>query len=213
MCGRCLPTPWRQAALYTNEDLLWLTDHAGSFIVDRRHHLRAVGVPALPPVPGRRPDRGPGPGWRRARHHDYARPRTFPAAFSGRPDWAASHPYIQANLATHAARSGDIDDLAQDPGFLLAADPPPVLAALDTATSTPARAAPSAYRSALPLIRRHPPPAEHAAYLGLAARCGRAESLADHIDADDLASLWRARRASWRPQRLPASDSPAMTAR
>ena len=184
---------------YTNEDLLWLTDHAGSFIVEGgtisgRSVYRLYHRSLAEDLIAGRDQAG----------DEHAITTTLaahvPRRFSGRPDWAASHPYIQANLATHAARSGDIDDLAQDPGFLLAADPPQLLAALDTTTSTPARAAPSAYRSALPLIRRHPP-AEHAAYLGLAARCGRAESLADHIDADDLASLWRARRASWRPQR------------
>ena len=124
----------------------------------------------------------------------------MPRRHNGRPDWPASHPYTRAHLATHAARGGSIDDLAQDPGFLLAADPPELLAALDTTTSRPARAAAGAYRSALPLIRRHPP-AEHAAYLGLAARCGRAEALADRIDADGLAGPWRARWASWQLQR------------
>ena len=184
---------------YTNEDLLWLAGHAGSFIVEggtiagrsvyRLYH-RSLAEDL---IAGR--DQA-------ADQHAIttALAAHVPRRLSGRPDWPASHPYTRAHLATHAARSGDIDDLAQDPGFLLAADPPQLLAALDTTASTPARAASGAYRSALPLIRRHPP-AEHAAYLGLAARCGRAETLADRIDADGLASPWRARWASWQLQR------------
>ena len=193
---------------YTNEDLLWLAGHAGSFIVEggtiagrsvyRLYH-RSLAEDL---IAGR--DQA-------ADEHAIttALAAHVPRRFNGRPDWPASHPYIRAHLATHAARSGDIDDLAQDPGFLLAADPPQLLAALDTTTSTPARAAGGAYRSALPLIRRHPP-AEHAAYLGLAARCGRAEALADRIDADGLASPWR---PGGRPGscNAPTSSSPATT--
>jgi Caspase domain/WD domain, G-beta repeat len=184
---------------YTNEDLLWLAGHAGSFIVEggtisgrsvyRLYH-RSLAEDLI--------------AGRDQAADEHAITTTLaahvPRRFSGRPDWPASHPYTRAHLATHAARSGDIDDLAQDPGFLLAADTPQLLAALDTTASRPARAAGGAYRSALPLIRRHPH-AEHAAYLGLAARCGRAEALADRIDADGLTSPWRARWASWQLRR------------
>ena len=184
---------------YTNEDLLWLAGHAGSFIVESgtlsgrsvyRLYHRSLAEDLIA-------DRD-----QAADEHAITTALVVhaPRRLSGRPDWSASHPYIRAHLATHAARSGDIEDLAQDPGFLLAADPPQLLAALDTATSKPARVAGGAYRSALPLMRRHPP-TEHAAYLGLAARCGRAEFLADRIDADGLTGPWRARWASWRPQR------------
>ena len=189
---------------YTNEDLLWLAGHAGSFIVEggaiagrsiyRLYH-RSLAEDLL------------------AGREQAADQRTIatalsshvPRRHSGRRDWPVGHPYIRAHLATHAAHGGSIDDLAQDPGFLLAADPPELLAALDTTTSRPARAAADAYRSALPLIRRHPV-GERAAYLGLAARCGRAETLADRIEADGLAGLWRARWASWQLQRPHPAD-------
>ncbi|HEV2259557.1 MAG TPA: caspase family protein [Streptosporangiaceae bacterium] len=184
---------------YTNEDLLWLAGHAGSFIVEGgtisgRSVYRLYHRSLAEDLIAHRNHA--------ADEHAITTMLTLhvPRRFSGRPDWPASHPYIRAYLATHAARSGDIDDLAQDPGFLLAADPPQLLAALDTAASAPARAAAGAYRDALPLIRRHPP-TEHAAYLGLAARCRRAESLADRLDADGLGGPWRASWASWRLQR------------
>jgi len=183
---------------YTNEDLLRLAGHAGSFIVESgtisdrsvyRLYHRSLAEDLI------------------ASRDQAADQRAITAALtthvprrhSGRPDWPASHPYTRAHLATHAARGGGIDELAQDPGFLLAADPPELLAALDHTTSLPARAAAGAYRNALPLIRRHPP-TKHASYLGLAARCGRAETLADRIDADGLVGPWRARWASWQPQ-------------
>ena len=184
---------------YTNEDLLWLAGHAGSFIVEggtiedrstyRLYH-RSLAEDLLASRD------------QAADQHAITAALTshVPRRVSGRQDWPASHPYTRAHLATHAARAGSIDDLAQDPGFLLAANPPELLAALDTVTSRPARAAAGAYRSARPLIRRHPP-AEHAAYLGLAARCGRAEALADRIDDDGLAGPWRARWTSWQLQR------------
>ena len=185
--------------LYTNEDLLWLAGHAGSFIVEGgtisgRSTYRLYHRSLAEDLVGSRNQA--------ADHRAITTVLTAHVSrrHIGRPDWPASHPYIRAHLATHAARGGSIDDLVQDPGFLLAADPPGLLAALDATSSRPARAAAGSYRSALPLIRRYPP-AEHACYLGLAARCGRAETLADRIDADGLAGPWRARWASWQLQR------------
>ena len=183
---------------YTNEDLLWLAGHAGSFIVEggtisRRSIYRLYHRSLAEDLIASRDQA--------ADHRAITTALTthVPRRHNGRPDWAASHPYTRAHLATHAARGGGIDDLAQDPGFLLAADPPELIAALDTAVSRPARATVGAYRSALPLLRRYPP-VEHACYLGLAARCGRAETLADRIDADGLVGPWRTRWASWQFQ-------------
>ncbi len=184
---------------YTNEDLLQLAADAGSFIVEGStisgrsvyrlyHQSLAEHLIA---------DRD-----QAADEHAITTALTehVPRRFNGRPDWPASHRYIRAHLAAHAGRGGDIDDLAQDPGFLLAADPPQLLAALDTTITRPARTAAGAYRSALPLLRRQPA-AEQPSYLGLAARCGRAETLADRLDAEGLSGPWRARWTSWRPQR------------
>ena len=184
---------------YNNEDLVELAGHAGSFIVESGaiagrslyrlyHRSLAEDLTA---------DRD-----QRADHFAITKALTagVPRRANGRPDWQASHPYIRANLATHAARGGSIDALVQDPGFLLGADPPQLLAALHATKSRTAGRAADAYRNALPALRRHPA-AEHAAYLCLAARCSRADDLANRIEADDLNSTWRARWASWQPQR------------
>ena len=184
---------------YNNEDLVELAGHAGSFIVEGGtisgrslyrlyHRSLAEDLTA---------DREQG-----ADHFaiTWALTAHVTRRSNGRPDWQASHPYIRANLGTHAARGGSIDALVQDPGFLLGADPPLLLAALHATNSRTARQAAGAYRSALPALRRHPI-AEHAAYLCLAARCGRADDLANRIEADGLNSTWRTRWASWQPQR------------
>ena len=125
---------------YTNEDLLWLAGHAGSFIVEGgtisgRSVYRLYHRSLAEDLIGGRDQA--------ADEHAITAALTahVPRCFSGRLDWSASHPYTRAHLATHGVRGGNIDDLSQDPGFLLAADPPALLTALDTTTSTAARAA------------------------------------------------------------------------
>ena len=167
---------------YTNDDLLWLAERAGSYIVEsgtiedrslyRLYHRSLTEY--------LRTDRDQ---YADENAITAALARHVPLRVNGRTDWAAAHPYIRTYLPDHAAGTGMIDSLAQDPGFLLAADPPHLLTALDTTTGDAARAAADAYRRARPFLRRRPA-AEHAAYLALAARCGRANALADQVTAD-----------------------------
>ena len=51
-----------------------------------------------------------------------------PPGEPGERDWDAAGPYVRQHLAAHAAACGELDALASDPGFLLAADPAAVLA-------------------------------------------------------------------------------------
>lgn len=118
---------------------------------------------------------------------------------SGLPDWEGAHPYIRKHLATHAAAVGRIDALASDPCFLLAANPPELLAALDRASTDEARAAAGVYRRALGRLRSHP--GDRVAYLALAARCGAAEPLARRLDSERASARWWPRWASWRLDR------------
>ncbi|MFC7243037.1 caspase family protein [Catellatospora aurea] len=120
-----------------------------------------------------------------------------PSRSDGQRDWANADAYIRMHLAGHAVRAGSIDSLAQDPDFLIAAEPARLLAALDETASPPARAASNAFRRALPALRSQPAE-EHMAYLGLAARYARADHLANLIQHGPP---WRARWASWRQQR------------
>jgi len=52
----------------------------------------------------------------------------IPPGASGERDWESCGPYVRRHLAAHAAVCGEIDSLACDLGFLLAADPGTVLA-------------------------------------------------------------------------------------
>ena len=185
--------------VYTNDDLLWLAARAGSYIVESG----TIGDRSLYRLYHRSLNE-----YLRGGRDQYEDQRAITSALAGhvslrvngRRDWTAAHPYIRACLATHAGDAGMIDDLSQDPGFLITADPLRLLDALDRTASTTGRAVSDAYRRALPLMRRHEP-AEHPAYLALAARCGRAATLADRITADGLNSRWRPLWASWQLQR------------
>ena len=101
---------------YTNEDLLWLAGRAGSFIVEGGtiEAGPSTGSTTAPWPKTCSPDRD-----QAADQHAITAALTshVPRRPNGRPDWPASHPYIRAHLATHAARGDSIDDLAQDPGI------------------------------------------------------------------------------------------------
>ena len=192
---------------YTTDDLLWVSGHAGSFVkqVDPADEEENESAGA-----GRRyrlSHRALAEGLQEGRdvvsdEHAIvvALQQQAPQLGGGRADWANAHRYTLRHLADHAAASGDIDRLAQDPGFLLAADRPQLLAALDHTRTAQGRAAADAYRSALPALRR-PAVEEHAAYLGLAARQGRAAALADRLRADSPGGPWSAQWAAWHAQR------------
>ncbi|MGH3613108.1 MAG: hypothetical protein ACRDRK_11040 [Pseudonocardia sp.] len=186
---------------YTNADLDWLIDNAGYYITEatsddgRRsvyrlyheslaEHLKATRDNAVADE---------------AVIVDTLTMHTPPLA-DGHPDWDHSHPYLRANLATHAANGDRLGNLLTDPRFMLTADPPQLMAALPAADGVGSVAAADAYRRAAPRLRARP--AEHgAAYLQLAARCGRAPGLADTITNRQLPVAWTTPWASWRLQR------------
>jgi hypothetical protein len=93
-----------------------------------------------------------------------------PVRPGGQRDWFAAHPYTRTHLATHAASARHIEGLATDPGFLLAAAPPQLVAALENADAEPARIAADTYRRAAHHLRSKPH-REHASYLQLVAHC------------------------------------------
>ncbi|WP_329484288.1 caspase family protein [Kribbella sp. NBC_01484] len=104
-------------------------------------------------------------------------------------DWSAAHPYIRTHLATHAAACGALDDLIQDPGFLLAAAPERLLPALSTVADPAAELAAAAYQTALHLLDGQTP-GRAAAQLQLAARQRGATALGDRITELPYAMPW-----------------------
>ena len=179
---------------YGNQDLIWLRTAAGSYAVEgladgrsayRLYH-RALAEHLLESRDQRADQQA----------ITAALASLVPYREGGARDWPAAHPYIRAHLATHAAQAGRIDDLLTDPAFLLAAGRPQLLAAAGTARTAPARAAADAYRHAAHHLRTAPA-GQHASYLQLAARYGRAPQLADALDSYRPPGTWSSRWASW----------------
>ena len=179
---------------YTDEDIVWLRRHAGSYIVE--------GIEA-------------GRSAYRLYHaalseylrqwHDEKRVNGIFAAFlldrvpkagSGLRDWARAHPYIRAHLATHAARTQSLDSLLLDPGFLLNAAPAGLIAALPSANSDAARLAASVYLRALHIIRRDTV-ADRLSYLELVAKRLRATVLVEHIVSIRSQRSWSVLWSHW----------------
>ena len=110
----------------------------------------------------------------------------------GTRDWPAAHPYLHSQLAGHAADAGQLASLLDDPGFLAAADPAGLFAALQRPGQPPAGNA-QIYRYAYPHLRPGADTAgERASYLQLAARRHHAP-LADQLDQLPLHQPWTAR--------------------
>jgi len=110
----------------------------------------------------------------------------------GTRDWMVANPYLRSQMAGHAADAGQLTSLVDDPGFLVAADPAGLFAALQRPGQPPAGNA-QIYRYAYP----HLPPGadtagERASYLQLAARRHHAP-LAGRLDQLQLHQQWTAR--------------------
>jgi WD40 repeat protein len=184
---------------YTGGDLVWLRDRVGSYFVESG---TIAGRPLYAPYHRAVTDLLRAGRDERDDEHAIATALTrhVPHVAGGRRDWPAAHPYTLAYLPAHAARSEMIDDLAQDPGFLLECDPRRLLAGLESATGGAARSAARAYRRARPFLRRCSA-AEGPAYLALAARWEHSDALAARVVADKFDTPWRPLWTSWRLQR------------
>jgi WD40 repeat protein len=112
-------------------------------------------------------------------------------------DYLAAPAYVRAHLATHAAAAGRLDDLLDEPGFLLAAEQLALVLALTSARSERAQRVRSAYEQAAHQLAGSSQMSEKSAYLQLAARRSDADDLADRVDQLGLHMPWRARWAWW----------------
>jgi WD40 repeat protein len=122
-----------------------------------------------------------------------------PPITGGGRDWFAAHPYVHANLATHAAAADLIEELITDPGFLLASEQLPLLRALPTARSPEARRIRNAYEQVSHHVTDQKPLGERAAYLQLSAhRCG-AVQLIERVGQVGVDLPWSTCWAWWSP--------------
>ncbi len=177
---------------YGDGDIAWLLEHAGSYVIEDASDGRSVY---------------------RTFHEELARAMrgdddddvhgvftdqlltALPRRANGAYAWENADPYITRHLATHAARADRIALLAQDPGFLAAAEPQRLLAALASAgeerlSQVVRLAAPRAVGATAP---------ERAAYLELVARQQSLDDLANALDPHELDPPWRCRWARWTP--------------
>lgn len=118
---------------------------------------------------------------------DFAEVLTSRAAEAG--GWPHADDYTRRHLATHAAAAGRLDRLAVDPGFLLAAEPKPLMSALRSLASEDGRLAANAYRFAhhrMDLASS----SDRRPYLELAARRTGATAFAGRISELPGAVAW-----------------------
>jgi hypothetical protein len=113
-------------------------------------------------------------------------------------DWAHAPSYVLDHVAAHAAASGLLDDLVEDPRFLVAANPSTLLSVLDSASRPRACQAAWFYRTTADRLRTANL-AERAAHLQLAAGKAGLWDMANALGAVAMPWHWTTRVLSWRP--------------
>ena len=141
---------------YSSDDLAWLLDSAASYLVEsgsehgqpvyRIFHQALINHLRLEEKETRA-----------QRELAKVLMRAVPSGVGG-PDWAHAPFYIRGYLAAHAAVGGLLDDLLDDPHYLLTVDPARLVPHLDVALSAPARATAIAYRQVAHYFANLDPP-------------------------------------------------------
>jgi hypothetical protein len=188
------------AAEYDDDDVRWVLEHAGAFILESAEEGRSVyrlyhqaladalvkGIDAT------------------AAHRSFTQvlsasaPRR--AGLPG-PEWLLASRYARRYLAAHAAACGALGDLVRDPLYVLAADPTRLLPEIAAHGDQVPRDVAAVYAEAVHHLRAEPP-ASAAAYLELAARQHGLERFAADAAALPLLRPWRALWARWSPRTL-----------
>ncbi|SOE14186.1 WD-40 repeat-containing protein [Streptomyces sp. 2323.1] len=179
------------ARTYTDDDLLWLRDTAGSYAVEATESGRSayrLYHQAL------------------AEHlRDGIDPQAVHAAFTdvlidrvpyrgdSTRDWSRAHPYTLNYLATHAAAAGRLDETATDTEYLVHAIPRGLTPHLHHARTERARLTAAVYRASIS-VHGTATAAVRRQVLALdAARAGAdslQQQLADHIPEGNWAPRW-----------------------
>lgn len=114
-------------------------------------------------------------------------------------NWPDADPYLRARLPFHAAESGRLDDLVEDPSYLLAADPDalvPELGAVERAA-----AAARVYQQVVPLVRAKDVAAARL-HLRLYAEQAGLAGFAARVSLDPAASPWLIDFTRWQDVQL-----------
>ena len=161
---------------YGTDDLAWLLDSAAGYLVESggEHGPPMYRIFHQALIEHLRPE---DKETQRQRELVEALMRAVPPGAAG-PDWAHAPSYIRRHLAAHAAAAGLLDDLLEDPLYLLTVDPARLVPHLDTARSAPAQAAAAVYRQS----------AHHLAPLDRPSRASQLELTAYRLGCRDLAA-------------------------
>ena len=135
---------------YGTGDLAWLLDSAASYLIESggEHGQPVYRIFHQALIEHLRPE---GKEIQRQRELVGALMRAVPLGTAG-SDWAHAPSYIRRHLAAHAAAAGLLDDVLEDPHYLLAVDPARLVPHLDAARSAPARATATVYRQSAHLL-------------------------------------------------------------
>jgi WD40 repeat protein len=178
-------------ARYRDEDVRWLLDHAGAYVLE----TQVVGSTVF-----------------RVFHEELA--AHLRQRYSGTPqqaestivdtilhgvkDWSVASRYAREQLAGHARDAGRLDELLAEASFLVAADVDGLLSVLDGAISGAAQGVADVYAIASDQLR-DARPEQRAATLGLVARQQGQEPLATALDPLSAGARWRCRWTDWAP--------------
>ena len=200
---------------YTDEDIRWLHQAGGAYLVEARDQGRSVYRLYHQALAEHLREQYPARDSAQ-RHITQALTDLVPRDAAGRRDWPAAHPYITTNLADHAAEAGpgQLDDLLTDIGFPLAADIDRLLPALASATAPEAVTVADTYRAAAHRLRGRPA-GEAASCFELSARQYGHDELADQIAGLPFDRPWTIPWGHWTalsPSRLVGSHDSEVTA-
>ncbi|MEV5428081.1 AAA family ATPase [Streptomyces sp. NPDC052701] len=176
---------------YTDEDLQWLRQKAGSYVVEAteaghsayRLHHQALAEHLC---------EGIDPKAVHAAFTDILITRV-PYRIDGTRNWSVAHPYTLRHLPYHAAVAHCLDDVVTDPGFLVHADADVLVPALRSVRTTEARAAATVYRTSLEQHRRATPALRHHVLARDAARhqlSALHAPLVEHLPPDSWKPRW-----------------------
>ncbi|HEX6354755.1 caspase family protein [Actinophytocola sp.] len=118
---------------YTDDDLLWLRRHAGSYVVEATEAGRST-YRLYHQALADHLRNGVEPASMHRAITDVLHNRV-PRALEGRRDWTRAHPYTLRHLATHAQHADQLNTLITDTDYLVHADPDTLLPALHRTTT------------------------------------------------------------------------------
>ncbi|MFD5415433.1 hypothetical protein [Streptomyces nojiriensis] len=177
--------------LYTDDDLLWLREEAGSYVVEATENGRSA-YRLYHEAMAEHLREGMDPG---EVHAAYARVLTarVPCHVDATPNWSRAHPYALAHLAHHAAQAGLLDEVLADSEYLVHAEPRGLTPYLHRAHADTARLAAAVYRTSVHLHRDATPQLRRQTLALDAARAGAPDlhgSLTSRIPPGDWAPVW-----------------------